>query len=95
MLAADGVFDSGLSIVLDVLGTANELGRTLPNAAAFEITAVGTGSEVRTAYGMRLATTPLAELADRPELVAVPALGEKDPAALVDVVPFLQPAIDR
>ena len=38
MLAADGVFDSGLSIVLDVLGTANELGRTLPNAAAFEIT---------------------------------------------------------
>jgi transcriptional regulator GlxA family with amidase domain len=86
VLAADGVFDSGLSIVLDVLGTANELGRTLPNAAAFEITAVGTGSEVRTAYGMRLATTPLAELADRPELVAVPALGEKDPAALVDVV---------
>ena len=86
MLAADGVFDSGLSIVLDVLGTANELGRALPNAAAFEITAVGTGSEVRTAYGMRLGTTPLAELADRPELVVVPALGEKDPAALVDVV---------
>ena len=86
MLAADGVFDSGLSIVLDVLGTANELGRTLPNAAAFEITAVGTGSEVRTAYWMRLGTTPLAELADRPELVVVPALGEKDPAALVDVV---------
>ena len=86
VLAADGVFDSGLSIVLDVLGTANELGRTLPNAAAFEITAVGTGSEVRTAYGMRLGTTPLAELPDRPELVAVPALGEKDPAALVGAV---------
>ena len=86
MLAADGVFDSGLSIVLDVLGTANELGRTLPNAAAFELTAVGTGSEVRTGYGLRLGTTPLAELPDRPELVAVPALGEKDPATLVDAV---------
>jgi transcriptional regulator GlxA family with amidase domain len=86
VLAVDGVFDSGLSIVLDVLGTANELGRSRPNAAAFEITAVGTGAEVRTAYGMRLRTTPIEELTARPELVAVPALGEKDPAALVDVV---------
>ena len=86
MLAVDGVFDSGLSIVLDVLGTANELGRAQPSAPAFEITAVGTGTEVRTAYGMRLGTTPIGALTDRPELVAVPALGEKDPAALVDAV---------
>jgi transcriptional regulator GlxA family with amidase domain len=86
VLAADGVFDSGLSIVLDVLGTANELGRALPNAAAFEITAVGTGAETRTAYGMRLGTTPMGELPAPPELVAVPALGEKDPAALVGAV---------
>ena len=86
VLAVDGVFDSGLSIVLDVLTTANELGRTQPNAASFEITAVGTGAEVRTAHGLRFPTTPLAAPTRRPELVAIPAVGEKDPAALVGVV---------
>jgi transcriptional regulator GlxA family with amidase domain len=100
VLAGDGVFDSGLSIVLDVLGTANELGRTLPNAATFEVTAVSTGEEVRTAQGMRLRTTPIGRLTAPPELVAVPALGEKDPVALVDAVrghpalPWLQ-RLDR
>ncbi|HEV7654501.1 MAG TPA: helix-turn-helix domain-containing protein [Mycobacteriales bacterium] len=86
VFAVDGVFDSGLSIVLDVLATATELARTLPNAATFTITPVGLGAEVRTTHGMRLATTPLAALTERPELVVIPALGEKDPAGLVDVV---------
>jgi transcriptional regulator GlxA family with amidase domain len=78
ILALDGVFDSGLAIVLDTLVTANELrGRPL-----FDISVVGVRRSVTTCRGFKV---PLARAADegpRAELAIVPALGCKTPETL-------------
>lgn len=81
VLALDKVFDTGLATVLDAFETANELADMfeLPTER-FEVTIVGVRKSVRTAQGLEV---PL-QSADRctPELVVVPAIGYKMPAAL-------------
>ncbi|MBV9793044.1 MAG: helix-turn-helix domain-containing protein [Actinobacteria bacterium] len=91
VLAVDGMFDSGLTAVLDVLATANALsGQAGLPAAPFEVTTVGAGTSVRTGHGLQLATTAWPELDDdparRPELAVMPAVGLRPPAEIVDVV---------
>ena len=82
----DGVFDSGLSAVLDVLSNANELGGQLHESSpTWDVTLVGPGPKVRTRAGLLVAPEPL-ELADTADLLVVPALGESDPSALLDHV---------
>ncbi|HEX7151406.1 MAG TPA: helix-turn-helix domain-containing protein [Thermoanaerobaculia bacterium] len=81
VLALDGVFDLGLSAVLDALQTANELiqleGLDVPR---FETTLAGVRRSVRTAHGFRV---PLQEAGRRrPDCVVVPALGYKMPEPL-------------
>ena len=67
MLAVPGLFDSGLSAVLDVLATANVLrGDVATSVPPFDVTVGGTEASVRTGHGLRLATTPLAELGTSP-----------------------------
>jgi transcriptional regulator GlxA family with amidase domain len=74
ILALEGVFDSGLAILLDTLATANELGgKTL-----FEVSTVGVRRSVTTCHGFAV---PLAR-GSRPDLVIVPALGCKTPETL-------------
>ncbi len=70
VFAVDGMFDSGLTVVLDILGTANTLSELAGLAAPpFAVTTVGLGPRVRTALGLELATTPWREtLADPPEV---------------------------
>jgi transcriptional regulator GlxA family with amidase domain len=76
VLALDGVFDLGLSAILDGFQTANELiemmGLAVPK---FEVKIVGVRKTVRTAHGLRV---PL-KLAGRgkPDYVIVPAIACK------------------
>jgi transcriptional regulator GlxA family with amidase domain len=88
VFAVDGMFDSGLTMTLDILATANVLsaqaGLTAP---PFQVTTAGLGASVQTAHGLRLVTTPWAEIADDPPEVAVmPALGLRPPAEIVSLV---------
>ena len=81
VLALDGVFDLGLSAILDVFATANELielsGLAVPR---FEVTTVGVRANVRTSHGLRVPVRPVG--ARRPDCVVVPAIGFKMPGPL-------------
>jgi transcriptional regulator GlxA family with amidase domain len=91
VLAVDGMFDSGLTMTLDILATANALsGQAGLPGAPFEVTTVGGGRSVRTGHGLQLATTPWPELRDdpaqQPDLAVMPAIGIRPPAEIVDFV---------
>ena len=80
VLVLDGVFDSGLSVVLDTLATANELAEASRKAAPFEVSVCGLRRVIRTHHGFRV---PVARIGDsRPDLVIAPALGSKTPEAM-------------
>jgi transcriptional regulator GlxA family with amidase domain len=89
VLAVEGMFDSGLSVVLDILATANVLSAqaNLP-APPFEVIPVGPGTSVRTANGLSLPTTPWHEMQDDdpPEVAVMPAVGLRPPAEVVGIV---------
>lgn len=83
VLALDGVFDTGLSAVLDTFTAANELAESLGMAApGYAVSIVGMRKEVTTAHGLKVSTL-LAEQARRPDWIIVPALGYKMPDTLV------------
>src|SRR6185503_10466687 len=81
VLTLDGVFDLGLSAVLDAFQTANELiemsGLTVP---AFETRVVGVRKGVRTSHGLRVPVHPVGRW--EPDCVVVPAIGFKMPGPL-------------
>jgi transcriptional regulator GlxA family with amidase domain len=81
ILALDGVFDLGLSAVLDAFQTANELIQMGGLAVApFELRVVGVRKVVRTSHGL---TVPVQAAAKRtPDCVVVPAIGFKMPGPL-------------
>jgi transcriptional regulator GlxA family with amidase domain len=82
VLAVDGVFDTGLSVLLDTLGLANELGPTLPAPLPpMDVTLVGLRRKVRTAHGRSVPVRAAASV-DPPDAVLVPALGDKMPVPL-------------
>jgi transcriptional regulator GlxA family with amidase domain len=81
VLALDGVFDLGLSAVLDAFQTANELievaGLTVPR---FEVRTVGVRRAVKTSQGL---SVPVQAVGSRtPDCVVVPAIGTKMPGPL-------------
>ena len=81
VLALNGVFDLGLSAVLDALQTANELiamaGLSVPR---FEVRTVGVRRRVTSAQGMAVPVRAID--GRRPDYVVVPAIGFKMPDAL-------------
>lgn len=81
VLALDGVFDLGLSAVLDALQTANELIELARlSVPRFEVRIVGVRRRVRSAQGL---TVPVQAIdRRRPDCVVVPAIGYKMPAPL-------------
>ena len=81
VLALDGVFDLGLSAVLDAFQTANELAEATGLAVPrFDVRVIGVRSRVRTAQGLAV---PLRGAVSRaPECVIVPAIGFKMPGPL-------------
>jgi transcriptional regulator GlxA family with amidase domain len=77
VLVLEGVFDSGLSVVLDTLATANELAAAAGRRAGrYEIEICGVTRRVSTSQGLRVPVTR-ARRASRPDLVIVPAIGCK------------------
>jgi transcriptional regulator GlxA family with amidase domain len=81
VLALDGVFDLGLSAVLDAFQTANELNElTGLGARRFDVRIVGVRKSVRTAQRLRVPVRAAGSRA--PECVVVPAIGFKMPDPL-------------
>jgi transcriptional regulator GlxA family with amidase domain len=87
VLVLDGVFDSGLSVVLDTLETANALAEGNRKWTPYEVTVCGLGRKAKTHHGFEV---PLvrADAEERPDLVIVPALGAK-------TVPQISAALER
>jgi transcriptional regulator GlxA family with amidase domain len=83
VLVLDDVFDLGLSAILDTLRTANELAAMDPDnaGAAFQIKLVGVRARVRTSHGLNVPVEAAAGLC-RPDVVILPAIGAKMPAAV-------------
>src|SRR5712671_389591 len=82
VLVVEGVFDTGLSTVLDALTTANELADLAGSPGPrFDVSLVGVRSQVRSAQGL---SVPVMAVADCPtaECVIVPAIGCKMPGPL-------------
>ncbi|MBC8068485.1 MAG: DJ-1/PfpI family protein, partial [Deltaproteobacteria bacterium] len=77
MLLTDGVFDTGLATMLDTFALANAFAG---DASCFAITRVGVRKRVKTGQGLLVPLDPLPRRP--PELVLVPALGAKSPAAI-------------
>jgi transcriptional regulator GlxA family with amidase domain len=81
VLALDGVFDLGLSAVLDVLQSANELIEMASlSVPRFEPRIVGVRRAVKTAHGLAVPVRPVG--ARTPDCVVVPAIGFKMPGPL-------------
>ena len=81
VLALEGVFDLGLSAVVDAFQTANELIEASKIAIEpFDVKIVAVRRRVRTSQGLLVPTYPI----DRrmPDCVVVPAIGYKMPAPL-------------
>lgn len=82
VFALDGVFDTGLTALLDTFSTANELaaaqGSTHP---LFEVRVVGVRPQVRTALGLTAAVEPVSAVR-KPDWIVVPALNTKQPNQL-------------
>ena len=83
LLVADGFTDSGLSVALDVLRTANAVMARSGQAPAFRIeVASARGGSVRAASGMELARTRTLRIAARADVVLAPGLWVEDAAQL-------------
>jgi len=81
VLVLDGVFDLGLSSILDVFETANELiGASSLSIAPFETTLVGVRRSVATSHGLRVPVNARGHRS--PDCIVVPAIGFKMPAVL-------------
>ena len=81
VLALGGVFDLGLSAVLDAFHTANELiAMSRLGVSPFEVTTVGVRKTVKTSQGL---TVPVQDAGpSTPDCVVVPAIGYKMPEPL-------------
>jgi transcriptional regulator GlxA family with amidase domain len=87
VVAVDGMFDSGLSVVLDVLSSANALRSDVCGAPPpIEVTVVGLGESVTTGHGLRIHTTPAHKLAPAPDVVVMPAPGVKESHHVIGLV---------
>jgi len=82
VLALDGVFDTGLAVVLDAFAIANELAAMSGlESPRFDVTVTGMRRRIRTAQGLGVPAAA-AEREKRPDWVVVPAIGCKMPAPL-------------
>jgi transcriptional regulator GlxA family with amidase domain len=81
VIALDGVFDLGLSAILDAFQTANELIELAQLAVPrFEVRIVGVRRVVKTSQGLSVPALPPGARA--PDCVVVPAIGFKMPGPL-------------
>jgi transcriptional regulator GlxA family with amidase domain len=86
VLAYDGIFDSGLAAVLDVLDTANAMRDGLDSAPpGWEVTTVAQGRRARTGAGHIVHAAALDGAADA-DLLIVPALNVRRPEELIEFI---------
>ena len=85
ILALDGVFDTGLAVMLDAFGTANELAAMQGGDVPFRVHLVGVRPEVTSALGMKV-PVQAACTAPAPDLVVIPAPGYKMPGPLTEAL---------
>jgi transcriptional regulator GlxA family with amidase domain len=85
VLACDGVFDSGLAAILDVLDQANAVGDPASASPRWNVTTVGAQEQVRTGIGHFVPTQPLAQ-AEKCDLLIVPARSAHGPDEVLDYV---------
>ncbi|MBL1080732.1 helix-turn-helix domain-containing protein [Streptomyces actinomycinicus] len=85
VLVYDGVFDSGLAAILDVLDGANAMGEQIADPPTWNVTKVGFRPQVTTGAGHLVTAEPV-ERARTAGLLIVPALAERRPEALLDHV---------
>jgi len=85
VLACDGVFDSGLAAILDVLDYANMMAGEIGEALSWNVTTVGSRPQVRTGAGHLVSTVPLSRTADA-DLLIVPAVPERGPQQLLGYI---------
>jgi len=83
ILVLDGVFDSGLSVMLDTLATANDLSEG-KRSSRFDVTLCGLRRTVTTTRGLRVPVSPVRGV--RPDVVVVPALGCKTRETILDAL---------
>lgn len=84
VLALDGVFDTGLSVVVDTFSTANELAAAQGDRRApYDVQVIGVRKRIRTANGFSATVEPASALRPKPtDWVVVPALNAKQPDLL-------------
>jgi transcriptional regulator GlxA family with amidase domain len=86
VLALNGVFDTGLSAVLDAFGTANTLAQMSGvSSLRFQLKVVGLHKSITTARGLSLPVMAAAR-APTPDAVVMPAIFHMRPAPLVQAL---------
>jgi transcriptional regulator GlxA family with amidase domain len=86
VLAYDGIFDSGLAAVLDVLDTANAMRDSLDRPPpGWEVTTVAQGKRARTGAGHVVHASAL-DAAQDADLLVVPALNVRRPEELIEFI---------
>lgn len=83
VLALDGVFDTGLTVLLDALGLANRFAAAqMGGALSFEVSIVGVRKKVRSGQGLAIPAQAIAP-DSKPDWVIVPALNTGSPETLI------------
>jgi len=77
ILVLNGAFDSGLSVLLDILETANELAVQLQKNLLYELSILGLRRSVRTHHGLAVPHELVDSARKEPDVVIVPSLGAK------------------
>src|SRR5260221_2686142 len=86
ILALNGVFDTGLAVVLDAFGTANALAEmTGISSLRFQTKVVGLRKTVTTTQGLSMPVTSAAR-AQIPDAVVMPAINHLKPEPLVQAL---------
>ncbi|KVD47954.1 AraC family transcriptional regulator [Burkholderia sp. ABCPW 11] len=86
ILALDGLFDTGLTVLLDTFAMANELAAAQGFAAPpFDVTVAGVRKRIRTAHGLSMTVEPASGVR-HPDWVVVPAPGIREPERLAQAL---------
>lgn len=85
ILALDGVFDTGLASLMDIISTANELAPLESASVKLEVRLVGVRRKVMTGQGLSVPVV-LATGLPSPDFLLIPALGTKMPIPLTEAL---------
>ncbi|MGU7811983.1 GlxA family transcriptional regulator [Burkholderia sp. AW49-1] len=86
ILALEGLFDTGLTVLLDTFAMANELAAAQGFAAPpFDVGVVGMRRRVRTAHGLSMKVEPASSVR-HVDWVVVPAPGIRQPERLIEAL---------